>query len=221
MSRLFVCLVTRTYRKQIMKLHLCHTMWKINVWLLLLIFLRHSKKKTEYVCNCCHHLLFHKICWPFNITDYNINNNVVRKCLSFQYRMKIQRHKTSEENQQYMQHEWPHTTQRSMESQEVTYMEEFICRLCKNSLQRKSPKMPDQACANCLKLDDIPQDWDHLFTLERHLISFQLPFITIICNEKVWRTFQNKWPSCECSCNTGSNNQHTAMYAQPTTTIPC
>ena len=40
--------------------------------------------------------------------------------------------------------------------------------------------MPDQACANGLKLDDVPQDLDNLSTLERHLISFRLPFITII-----------------------------------------
>ena len=76
---------------------------------------------------------------------------------------------------------WPHTTQRSVESQEVTYMEEFICRWCKNSLQRKSLKKPDQECTN----DDIPQDIDHLFTLERYLISFRLPSITII----VMRTY--------------------------------
>ena len=71
-----------------------------------------------------------------------------------------------------MQHEWRHTTQRTIESDKVTYMEEFICRQCKNSLQRKNPKMPDQACANGLKLDDVPQDLDNLSTLERHLISF-------------------------------------------------
>ena len=40
--------------------------------------------------------------------------------------------------------------------------------------------MPDQACANGLKLDDVPQDLDNLSTLERRLISFRLPFITII-----------------------------------------
>ena len=41
--------------------------------------------------------------------------------------MKIQKHQTSQENQQYMQHEWPHITQRTIESDEVAYMEEFIC----------------------------------------------------------------------------------------------
>ena len=40
--------------------------------------------------------------------------------------------------------------------------------------------MPDQACANSLKLDDVPQDLDNLSTLERCLMSFRLPFMTII-----------------------------------------
>ena len=93
--------------------------------------------------------------------------------------MKIHRYQNSQEDQEYIQYEWPHTKQRTIES-EVTYMEEFICIWCKLSLQRKNPKMPDQACANGLKLDDVPQDLDNLSTLERCLISFRLPFITII-----------------------------------------
>ena len=85
--------------------------------------------------------------------------------------MKIHRYQNSQEDQEYIQYEWPHTKQRTIES-EVTYMEEFICIWCKLSLQRKNPKMPDQACANGLKLDDVPQDLDNLSTLERCLISF-------------------------------------------------
>ena len=40
--------------------------------------------------------------------------------------------------------------------------------------------MPDQACANGLLLDTIPQDLLHLSSLERCLISYQIPFITLI-----------------------------------------
>ena len=135
-------------------------------------FLKTLQEKPEYVCTCCHQMLFCKTVQSFNITDYNMKNNIVRKCLSFQYRMKIQRYQTSQENQEYMQHEWPYTKQRTRESDEATYMEEFICIWCKISLQRKNPKMPDQACANSLKLDDVPQDLDNLSMLERYLISF-------------------------------------------------
>ena len=40
--------------------------------------------------------------------------------------------------------------------------------------------MPDQTCANGLLLDTIPQDLLHLSSLERCLISYQIPFITLI-----------------------------------------
>ena len=39
--------------------------------------------------------------------------------------------------------------------------------------------MPDQACANGLKLDDIPQDLQEISTIER-IISLRLPFLTIL-----------------------------------------
>ena len=40
--------------------------------------------------------------------------------------------------------------------------------------------MPDQACANGLKLDDIPQDLQEISTIERRIISLRLPFLTIL-----------------------------------------
>ena len=95
--------------------------------------------------------------------------------------MKLHKNQTSQEHCQYMQHEWPQISQNyPHDDNNVTYMEEFICIHCRQNLKQRNPKMPDQACANGLKLDDIPQDLQQLLTLERRLISFRLPFITII-----------------------------------------
>ena len=44
--------------------------------------------------------------------------------------------------------------------------------------------MPDQACANNLNLDDIPQDLTELSTMERRLISYRLPFMTLIAMKR-------------------------------------
>ena len=44
--------------------------------------------------------------------------------------------------------------------------------------------MPDQACANGLKLDDIPQDLQAISTTERRIISLRLPFLTILVMQK-------------------------------------
>ena len=54
---------------------------------------------------------------------------------------------------------------------EVQCTDEYICICCKNFLQRKNPKMPNQACANGLHLDVIPQDLCDVFPLEFRLIS--------------------------------------------------
>ena len=40
--------------------------------------------------------------------------------------------------------------------------------------------MPDQACANGLDLDNIPQDLHDISPLERWIILLHIPFITLI-----------------------------------------
>ena len=44
--------------------------------------------------------------------------------------------------------------------------------------------MPDQAYANDLNLDTVPHDLTELSTIERRLISYRLPFITLIAVRK-------------------------------------
>ena len=57
----------------------------------------------------------------FDVANYNISNAIVNKCLSFRC-----------------------TTQVGCSTNE------FICFHCKTCLQKKTPKMPNQACANGL-----------------------------------------------------------------------
>ena len=52
--------------------------------------------------------------------------------------------------------------------------------MLQKQLKTKKPKMPDQACANDLKLQDIPQDLQNIFPLERIVISAQILFITTL-----------------------------------------
>ena len=87
----------------------------------------------------------------FDVANYNISNAIVNKCLSFR-----------------------RTTQVGCSTNE------FICFCCKTCLQKKTPKMPDQACANGLDLYVIPPELCNLFPLERRVISLHIPFITVI-----------------------------------------
>ena len=63
---------------------------------------------------------------------------------------------------------------------ELQCTDEYICIRHENFLQRTNPKMPNQACANGLHLDVIPQDLYDVFPLECRLISQRIPFIIII-----------------------------------------
>ena len=45
-------------------------------------FLKALNQRPEYVCTCCHCMLFHKTVQQFHIEDYDINNETVKECLS-------------------------------------------------------------------------------------------------------------------------------------------
>ena len=93
--------------------------------------------------------------------------------------MKLHKH-TPDENDDMTTHKWPQFVPDDVKQDDIYVMNEYICIQCRNSLQQKNPKMPDQACANGLQLHDIPQDLQNILPLERRVISPQIPFITIL-----------------------------------------
>ena len=66
-------------------------------------FLKALNQRPQYVCTCCHCMLFHKPVQQFNIKDYNMSNQTVKECLSHSYVMKLHRH-TSHENDDMTTH---------------------------------------------------------------------------------------------------------------------
>ena len=105
-----------------------------------------------------------------------MNHKNIEKSLSHRYVMKIYSQSPSTIYNRVTGNNWPVIVQHTEEDNSVSYKKEFICVCCRNSLQQKKPKMPDQACANGLKLDDIPQDLQEISTIERRVISLRLPF---------------------------------------------
>ena len=137
--------------------------------------------KPEYVCTCCHHLLFKKTVKVFHVEKYDFTNSIVKKCLSYRYQMRILNNDDTTQTSQYIQHNWPQMMRYTTGTHNIyVYMDEYICIQCSTSLQCSKPKIPDQTCANNLNLDDIPQDLEELSTMERRLISYRLPFMTLI-----------------------------------------
>ena len=128
--------------------------------------------------------MFHKNVRPFNISEYDMNHEIIEKSLSHRYVMKIYSQSPSTIDNTVTGNNWPVIVQHTEEDNPVSYEKEFICIHCRNSLRQKKPKMPDQACANGLKLDDIPQDLQEISTIERRIISLRLPFLTILVVRK-------------------------------------
>ena len=54
-------------------------------------FLKSLQEMPQFVYTCCHHILFHKTIKPINIGEYDMNNDIVQKCLSHHYRMTLQK----------------------------------------------------------------------------------------------------------------------------------
>ena len=43
-------------------------------------FLKALNQRPEYVCTCCHHMLFCKTVWLSHTTDYDMSDEIVKEC---------------------------------------------------------------------------------------------------------------------------------------------
>ena len=91
------------------------------------------------MCPCCHHMSFCKTVQQFNITDYDMSNETVKECLSYQYVMKLHRY-TSHENGKMSTNKWPQFLPDNVEHDDIYVMNEFICICCRNSLRQKTQR---------------------------------------------------------------------------------
>ncbi len=80
----------------------------------------------EYICTCCHRLLWKQSVLPFKVENFNSDKEVVKECFA------------------------PDILR------ETKPGEIYICTTCNKDLRKKNPTMPAQAVANGLKLDPTP-----------------------------------------------------------------
>ena len=102
-------------------------------------FLKTLNQRPEYVCTCCHCMLFCKTVQQFHMKDYDISNETVKVCLSHWYVMKLYRH-TSHENDDVKTHQWPQFLPDDVEHDDIYVMNEYICIHSRNSLRPKKQK---------------------------------------------------------------------------------
>ena len=55
-------------------------------------FLKALQEKPQYLCTCCHRILFHKTVVPFHLQEYDMTND------TFHYRMKLHKNQTSQQH---------------------------------------------------------------------------------------------------------------------------
>ena len=128
-------------------------------------FLKALQNKPEFVCTCCHHMLFRKMVVVFHENKYDFGNTLVERALSSLYKYKSECHNN-----------------------------EFICVTCHNNLKRRCPKMPAQAVANGLSLPDVPNELSNLTEIERRLISLHIPFMKILALHRAGSHFKINGP---------------------------
>ena len=142
-------------------------------------FLRSLTEFPSFPCTCCHRMLFEKTVRRFYLDEYDVTNPVVQKCL--QHRIGIRmRDETDMSAVISAEQNMLRVQCRDYICNGTIDVPEYICIRCRNALKRKKPVVPDQACANGLQLYIIPDELSNMYPIERRVISFRIPFITLI-----------------------------------------
>ena len=103
----------------------------------------------EFVCTCCHRLLWRRSVQKFNKSKYDSTSEVIQKCFAQDI------------------------------IYETKPGEIYICTTCNSSLTRKHPVMPAQAVANGLRLEPTPSTLQKPNDMERMTFRKKIPFMKL------------------------------------------
>ena len=184
-------LIGTTNENYIMPFHSKNTLMKTGVNLL-----RSLDERPEYVCPCCHQMLFQKYVRLFKISEYDQTNEGVQKCLSHHFILKVKQKSAYTEALDNDNSQWLNFVYDDNADGTTVVFDEFIGICCRNALHSRKPRMPDQACANGLKVYDIPQELKDIYLIERWVVSFHIFIYNYDCHEKVWWSLQDQWSTC-------------------------
>ena len=164
-------------------------------------FQRAIRQKPEFVCTCCHRWRFEKSVLRFESSKYNFEKDAVKIALAddMRHAMEVNVYKG-----EWCAHVHPvahdiYDADIDEELEDVgggaddmmsgsnscarRVTVEYICVTCHRYLTRKKPVVPPMACANGLKLDDIPPELAELNEVERHVLALRIPFMSVYCTQ--------------------------------------
>lgn len=122
-------------------------------------FKQKLKEGPDYVCCCCHRILFKKqvqACEKQMYDKTDASKNISEVCL---------------------QEKYLHTCSDSCPEM-CTKSSMWICFTCHRKIL--SGKLPAEAVANCMNLEDIPPELSNLNNMEQHLIAMHIPFMKVM-----------------------------------------
>ena len=155
-------LIGTTNENPIMPFHTKNTLMKAGA-----NFLKSLDERPEHVCTCCHWMLFQKTVRLFKTSQYDQTNEVVQKCLSHHFILKVKQKSVYNDALDNDNSQWLNFVYDDNADGTTVVFDEFICTHCRNALHSRKPRMPDQACANGLKVYDIPQELKDIYPIER------------------------------------------------------
>lgn len=140
------------------------------------LFKRNTIRGPEYVCCCCHRLLFENQVQVCDKNSYARNEtaaNVANVCIKDTF--------------------FHHCTALCVEN--CTKSSLWICFTCHRKILRGD--IPPESAENNMQIEPVPQELQCLNSLEQHLISLHIPFYEGYGFAKGW-TEKYTWPSCVC-----------------------
>ena len=123
---------------------------------------------------------FKKLLRLFKISEHDQTNEVVQKCLSHHFIMKVKQKSAYVDALDNDNSQWLNLVYDDNADGTTAVFDEFIGIGCRNALHSRKPRMPDQACVNGLKVYDIPLELKDIYLIKRQVVSFHIPFITVI-----------------------------------------
>ena len=145
------------------------------------LFLQKAQEAPTFGCTVCHRWLFKSRVILFHECNYDMTDNIVAKCLNHRFVTGC------------------HLGINNSGLQRI--QREYICQCCHWALKQKAStrkssisRMPRQAVANDLQLENIPSELQDITDLERRLISLRIPFMKLCSLRKYGSQFKIHGP---------------------------
>ena len=161
-------------------------------------FLKALQDIPQYVCTCCHQLLFCQNVQPFHIDHYDLSNSIVAKSLSHHYTMNIMGPVTTHEALVDQHSQWPHIPCHSqIENTSGVSISAHVARIV---YRKKFIYAGPSLCKWLTHSNHTPKTTGHHPIRKMNNFSTYSIFDSVN-HEKIWWPLPCQWTMCVCANN--------------------